>query len=126
MYLLQRIFFNLVGKNAIESCHFVAELFNLLQIMHTWLVASSHRWQEHQKFLNALPTWYSIPDVLYSKNMQTFDKLASDDIQPHGSRIEAERYLKKLKLLKTSILLETWNAILNRFHKKNLPCKKTD
>ena len=57
----------------------------------------------------------------YSANMQAFDELASHGSQPYGNRIEAG----KLKKLKTSILLKLWNAILNIFHKTNLPCKKS-
>ena len=54
------------------------------------------------------------------------DELVSNDSQPHGSLIGAEGYLKKLKQLRASILLELWNAILNKFYKTNLSCEKAD
>ena len=61
----------------------------------------------------------------YSASMQAFDEMAFDDSQPHESRIKAEGYLKKLKLWKSSILLEPWDAILNKFHETNQSLQKS-
>ena len=85
---------NLVGKNAVESCHSAAELFDVLQsIIYSWLVASTHRWQIHRKFLNGLPVsktlshikWSARYDAVHavnreiSENIRTLEELAAGD-----------------------------------------------
>ena len=104
---------NLVGKNAVESCHSAAELFDLQQSIYSWLVASTHRWQIHRKFLNGLPVsktlsdtrWSACYDAVravnrgFSENIRALEELGADDGQPHESQIEAESFVKKLKQL---------------------------
>ena len=98
--------------------------------MSSWFVASSHYWQVHQQFLDGLPVnralsnarWSARYEAVrainkgYSAKAKTFEELASDNSQPYKSQIEAEGFLKKLKLLEASILLELWDAISNRFY----------
>ena len=124
----------LVGKNAVESCHSAAELFDLQQSIYSWLVASTHRWQIHRKFLDKLPVnktlsdtrWSARYDAVhavnrgFSENIRTLEELAANDGQPHESQIEAESFLKKLKQLETCILLKLWDTVLDQFQKINL------
>ena len=128
-----------IGKNIVGSCRSAAELFDLLQTIYSWLGASTHHWQVHRKFLDKLPVAKALSDTRWSarydavrainkgyrENILALEELASDNAQPHESRIEAEGFLTKLKRLETAILLELWDSILDRFQKTNLSLQKS-
>lgn len=125
---------NLVGKSAAVGCPAAARFFCLLQNLYTWLVASTHRWQVHQKHLKGLPVnkalsdtrWSARHDAIrsvnksYNENIAALEELATDENQRRDSRLEAEGFRKKLEQLEVAILLEIWDTILERFQKTNL------
>lgn len=125
---------NLVGKGAAESCPTAAEFFGLLQSLYSWLVSSTHRWQVHRKHLKGLPVnkalsdtrWSARYDAVraikkgYNENISALEELATDENLPRDSRLEAEGFLKKLQQLEVAILLEIWDAVLERFQKTSL------
>ena len=62
-------FLNLIDKNALESCHSAAKLFDLLKSMHPRLVASSNRCQVRKNFLDGLRVNKVLSDAIRSVAM---------------------------------------------------------
>lgn len=134
---------NLVGKCAAESCPAALALFGLIQKIYNFLVASTYRWRRLCEVLGnhtekslkvdkslSDTRWSARADAVdalckaYKENVEVFEEISSDNNQTAETRAEASGIVKKLKEVETVILLEVWQAIMDRFQKTNLQLQK--
>ena len=92
---------NLVGKCATKGCPVAIRFFYLLQSLHAWLVASTHRWQVHRNHLKGLPVTKALSDNRwsaqhddvravnkgYNESMPALEGLVTNENQPRDSRL---------------------------------------
>ena len=94
---------NLAGKSATESCPVAYRCFEFIQALYSWLVASTHRWQVHKKYLKGLPVNKALSDTRwfarhyavktsnkgYNQNILALEELSTGECQQAETRIEA-------------------------------------
>ena len=134
---------NLVGKCAVESYPAAVALFNLIQKVFTYLVASTYRWRKHREALqnskgknltvdkNLSGTrWSARADAVkalsegYDENIIVLEELSADNNQPAETMAEASGIVRQLRAVEIAILMEVWHTIMDRFDKTNRQLQK--
>ena len=124
-------------KYIVESCPAAMALFNLIQKVYTYLVASTYCWRKHREALqnskgkNLSDTrWSARADAVkvlsegYDENIIVLEELSADNNQPAETRAEASGIVRQLRAVEIAILMEVWHTIMDRFDKTNRQLQK--
>lgn len=121
---------NLVGRAAVDCCLEAVKFFGIIEKLHAFFSASTHRWAVLLSFIGDKPVPKKLSDTrweaharatsaissAYSEMIDALNSIWENGNEKGETRREAGNIRDKMEELEFVIMLEFWNDILNKFH----------